>query len=80
MVVEAQQLVRQVTVDPRVAEYIVRLICATREHEAVRLGASPRASQALFRAAQALAAIQGYDFVMPDDVKQLRWPRAWPTG
>ncbi len=73
-ILEAQELVRQVNVDARVADYLVRLVTATREHEAIRLGASPRASQALFRAAQAMAAIQGYDFVMPDDIKQLIGP------
>jgi MoxR-like ATPase len=73
-ILEAQALVRQVTVDPKVADYIVRLTGATREHEAIRLGASPRSSLALFRAAQALAAVQGYDFVLPDDVKQILAP------
>ena len=73
-ILEAQSLVRQVTVDPKVADYLLRLVCATREHEALRLGASPRASLALFRAAQALAAIQGFDFVMPDDLKQILVP------
>jgi MoxR-like ATPase len=73
-ILEAQEAVRQVKVDPKVADYLLRLIAGTRQHEAIRLGASPRASQALFRASQAWAAIQGFDFVMPDDVKQLVVP------
>lgn len=70
-VLAAQEAVRTVTVDPKVREYVVRLVRATRDHEAVRLGGSPRATLALFRAAQALAAIQGYDYVLPDDVKDV---------
>jgi len=49
----------------------LKIVHATRAHDAVRLGASPRASMAVFRAAQALAAIQGFDFVLPDDVKEI---------
>lgn len=70
-VMEAQDAVRAVQVDPKVREYVARVVRATREHDAVRLGGSPRASLALFRAAQALAAIQGYDYVLPDDVKEV---------
>jgi MoxR-like ATPase len=66
-----QAAVRSVHVDAKVREYIVQIVRATREHDAVRLGASPRASLALFRAAQALAAIQGYEFVLPDDIKEI---------
>jgi MoxR-like ATPase len=66
-----QEAVRLVHVDAKVREYIVQIVRGTREHDAVRLGASPRASLALFRAAQALAAIQGYEFVLPDDVKEI---------
>ncbi len=70
-IIGAQDAVRAVHVDPKVREYVARVVRATREHDAVRLGASPRASLALFRAAQALAAIQGFDFVLPDDVKEI---------
>jgi MoxR-like ATPase len=70
-VMSAQDAVRTVRVDPKIREYILRIVRATREHEAVRLGGSPRASLALFRAAQALAAAQGFDFVLPDDVKEI---------
>src|SRR5204862_7534862 len=57
--------------DEKVSRYIVQLIQATREHADVVLGGSPRASIAVFRCAQALAAIQGFDFVTPDDIKQV---------
>jgi len=60
-----------VTVDETVRGYIVRLVHATRGHYDLALGASPRGSLGLFRAAQALAAINGRDYVLPDDVKRL---------
>jgi MoxR-like ATPase len=68
---EVQAAIRRITVDPKVMEYLVQVVQATREHDAVRLGASPRATIALLRATQAYAAIQGFDFVLPDDVKQI---------
>jgi MoxR-like ATPase len=58
-------------VDPVVRRYAVRIVRATREDPAFELGASPRASLALFRAARAWAALDGRDFVLPDDVKEL---------
>ena len=69
-----QAAVREVYVDPTVAEYIVRLVSATRTHPDVYLGASPRGSIALYRAGQALAALLGRDYVIPDDVKALAEP------
>jgi MoxR-like ATPase len=66
-----QSAVKEVYVDQAVAEYIVRLSTATREHPDVYLGASPRGSINLYRASQALAALDGRDYVIPDDVKQL---------
>ena len=66
--------VRSVHVSDAVASYVVALTRATRGHSSVELGASPRASLALFRAAQALAAIRGRSFVVPDDVKRLVEP------
>jgi MoxR-like ATPase len=68
---EMQAAVRDVYVDPSVAEYIVRLVGATRTHPDVYLGASPRGSIALYRAGQALAGLLGRDYVLPDDVKAL---------
>ena len=66
--------VRTSYVDPRVSAYAVRLAAATRQHSAVRYGASPRGSIALVRAAQALAATYGRAFVTPDDVKAVSGP------
>jgi MoxR-like ATPase len=66
--------VRDIRVEPTIRNYVVALVRATREHNAVRLGASPRATLALFHAAQALAAIKGRTFVVPDDVKWLAAP------
>ncbi len=58
-------------VDPEVRRYAVRIVRATREEPALELGASPRASLALFRAARAHAALEGRDFALPDDVKAM---------
>jgi len=63
--------VREVRVEASVHNYIVQVIRTTREHPEVDLGASPRATMALYRTSQAWAAIQGRDFVLPDDVKRL---------
>jgi MoxR-like ATPase len=71
---ELQAAVREVYVDSSVSEYIVRLVNASRVHPDVYLGASPRGSIALFRAGQALAAMLGRDYVIPDDVKLLAEP------
>ena len=69
--VQIQQQVRTVHVDPSIREYIVAIANATRSHSNVYLGASPRGSLALFRASQALAAIRGRNYVIPDDIKLL---------
>jgi MoxR-like ATPase len=66
--------VRSVHVDPAISSYAVKLAAATREHTAVRYGASPRGSIALVRAAQAYAATDGRAFTTPDDVKQVAQP------
>ncbi|HEX4145011.1 MAG TPA: MoxR family ATPase [Pirellulales bacterium] len=69
--VACQQAVRAVHVDDKIRRYLMEIIHKTREHEQLSLGASPRASLALFRAAQAMAAILGRDFVQPDDLKRV---------
>jgi MoxR-like ATPase len=69
-----QNSIRDIYVDPSVAEYIVRLVGATRTHPDVYLGASPRGSIALYRAGQALAGLMGRDYVIPDDIKALAEP------
>ena len=71
---QLQQEVRGVYVDRLVSEYIVAVTTATREHQEVYLGASPRGSLALYRAAQARAMLYGRDYVIPDDVKELGEP------
>jgi len=60
---------RQVQVDENVRHYILSLVHASREHDDIALGGSPRASIALYRSSQALAAVRGHDYVLPDDVK-----------
>lgn len=68
-VVAAQRAIREVFVHEKVRQYLVRIVHATRRHEELALGASPRASIALYRTAQCLAALEGREFVIPDDVK-----------
>ena len=70
-ILQLQKAVKEIYVDPLIKQYIVELSNATREHEAVYLGASPRGSLALFRTSQARALLEGRDFVTPDDVKEL---------
>jgi MoxR-like ATPase len=70
-VLDCQQAVRSIHADEKISRYIVQLIQATRDHPDLSLGGSPRASLALLRAAQSFAAVHGFDFVMPDDVKQI---------
>jgi MoxR-like ATPase len=73
---ELQQAVWGIHVEDTLREYIIRLAGATRAHPDLALGASPRATFALFRAAQARAALHGRDYVIPDDLKILAGP-AW---
>jgi len=70
-IIQLQAAVREIYVDPLIKQYIVALANATRQHEAVYLGASPRGSLALFRTSQARALLEGRDFATPDDVKDL---------
>ena len=69
--IELQGAVRRIRVEDSVREYVVRVARATRDHPAVSLGVSPRGTMALYHSAQALAAIRGRDYVIPDDVKEL---------
>jgi MoxR-like ATPase len=77
MVIDGQQIpalqhqIRQVQVVESIRRYILDLVQATRDHAALALGASPRGSLALFRTAQARAALQGRDYVIPDDIKHV---------
>lgn len=72
--VHIQQQIRAIHVDPSIREYIVAISNATRNHQNIYLGVSPRGSLALFRAAQALAAMHGRGYVIPDDIKLLAKP------
>ncbi len=69
--VACQQAVRGIHVDDKVRRYIMQIVHSTRANDDLNLGASPRASLALFRASQAMAAMLGRNFVQPDDVKRV---------
>jgi len=71
---QLQRYIDDVYVSEQVLQYLLRLVTATRQHVELALGASPRASLALYRAAQATAALAGRHFVVPDDVKRLVEP------
>jgi MoxR-like ATPase len=71
---DAQSAIKQVHVDGLIKEYIVDLVEATRRHDDIYLGSSPRGSLALYNTARAWAALQGRDYVIPDDVKDLAEP------
>jgi MoxR-like ATPase len=70
-VVDLRRQVQEVHVDDTIRDYVVRLVNATRSHADLALGASPRGSLALFKTAQAMAALEGRDYIIPDDVKRL---------
>jgi MoxR-like ATPase len=73
-IIDLSRQVWEVHVDDTVRDYIVGLVFATRRHNDFILGASPRGSHTLYRAAQTYAALQGRDYVLPDDVKRLATP------
>jgi MoxR-like ATPase len=73
-VLACQEAIREIHIDEKVKRYILQIVHASREHEDVLLGGSPRASIALYRTAQALAAISGRDFALPDDIKRMSQP------
>jgi MoxR-like ATPase len=73
-IIRLQQHRRQIRVSAPVREYIAALAGATRSHKALRFGVSPRGSLNLLRAGQALAALRGRDYVLPDDLKYLAQP------
>ena len=73
-VTQAQEKIQNVYVADDVYRYMVEIVQKTREHKDVYLGASPRGSLSVFRASQARAAVQGRDYVLPDDVKALVVP------
>ena len=72
-IIQVQEAVKEIYVDPLIKQYIVGMVDMTRQHESVYLGASPRGSLALYRTAQAQAMLDGRDYVIPDDVKELAY-------
>jgi MoxR-like ATPase len=72
--VSLQEAVGRVSVDETLVTYMLAIVRHTRAHEALQMGVSPRGAQALFRASQALAAVEGRDYATPDDVKRMTVP------
>src|SRR5580704_11976217 len=72
--VHLQEQVSHVAVDDSLVDYMLAIVEKTRNHESLALGVSPRGAQALYRATQALALIEGREYVIPDDVKRLAVP------
>jgi len=70
-ILKLQQLVEKVFVSDAVKHYILQIVAATRRHDALTLGASPRGSIALYKAAKATAFLKGRDFALPDDVREV---------
>jgi MoxR-like ATPase len=73
-ILEMQQAIREIRVEESVRHYVVNVCRTTRNHPDIELGASPRATMGLYRATQALAAVRGREFVIPDDVKEMAPP------
>lgn len=71
---ELQAVVEQIRVDDALVDYMLAIVEQTRRHESLSLGVSPRAAQSLYRASQALAALEGREYVLPDDIKRLAGP------
>jgi MoxR-like ATPase len=69
-----QRAVEEIHVSEAIADYVVRIVAATRSHGSVQVGASPRGSLAVFKLARCRAAMAGRDFVTPDDVKAIAAP------
>jgi MoxR-like ATPase len=73
-IMDVRQQIQEIYVEPSVRRYILEVVRKTRTNPSISLGGSPRASLSLYRASQALALVQGRDFVLPDDVKRLAVP------
>jgi MoxR-like ATPase len=73
-VVEVQQAVRQITVEDELINYLLAIVEKTRHHPDLTLGVSPRGSMMLYRAAQAMALVEGRNYCIPDDIKRLILP------
>ncbi|HYW42788.1 MAG TPA: MoxR family ATPase [Bryobacteraceae bacterium] len=73
-VLQLQAAVHRVTVEDALVDYMLAIVEKTRNHDSLTLGVSPRGSQALYRAVQALALLEGRDYATPDDIKRLAVP------
>ena len=73
-VLSLQEESHKIHIDDSLVDYMIQIVNRTREHQEIELGISPRGTAALFRAAQALAMVEGRGFVLPDDVKRLVHP------
>src|SRR3954447_25827525 len=73
-VIQLQDAVQRVSVEEAILDYMLAIIERTRNHDSLALGVSPRGSQALYRAVQGLALVEGRDYAIPDDVKRLAAP------
>jgi MoxR-like ATPase len=73
-ILEYQELVHHVLIEPQLLRYIATIVDRTRNNSALYLGASPRASLAIMKASRAYAALEGRDFVTPEDVKEMIYP------
>jgi MoxR-like ATPase len=71
---DTQAAVEQIAVDESLVGYMLEIVRHTREHDSLALGVSPRGAQALYRASQALALVEGRAYVLPDDIKRLTVP------
>jgi MoxR-like ATPase len=71
---QLQEMVHTVTVDESIIDYMLAIVELTRNHDSLALGVSPRGSQALYRAVQARALVEGREYAVPDDVKRLAGP------
>jgi MoxR-like ATPase len=71
---QLREVTARVSVDESVVDYMLAVVERTRAHESLAIGVSPRGAQALYRASQALAAVEGRDYVTPDDVKRMVVP------
>lgn len=72
--VDYQKLIKNIIIEPHLIEYIAKIVQNTRENNSLYLGASPRASLAILNASKGFAAIQGRDFVTPEDIKEAAYP------
>jgi MoxR-like ATPase len=72
--VHLQEVVQRIAVDESIVDYMLAIVERTRNHESLALGVSPRGSQALYRAVQARALLEGRDYAIPDDAKRLAVP------